>query len=68
MRFARNDQFDVALAITVGASIQVALVVVPLLVIFGSAIRQGMNLVFSFTELIAIIHSVTVTRNLIVDG
>ena len=68
MRFARNDQFDVALGITVGASIQVALVVVPLLVIFGSAIRQGMNLVFSFTELIAIILSVTVTRNLIVDG
>ena len=68
MRFARNDQRDVALGITVGASIQVALVVVPLLVFFGNAIEQSMNLVFSFLELIAIILSVTVTRNLIVDG
>ena len=68
VRFARNDQLDVALGITVGASIQVALVVVPLLVFFGSAIGQSMNLVFSFLELIAIILSVTVTRNLIVDG
>lgn len=68
VRFARNDQLDVALGITVGASIQVALVVVPLLVFYGSAIGQGMNLVFSFIELIAIILSVTVTRNLIVDG
>lgn len=68
VRFARNDQLDVALGITVGASIQVALVVVPLLVFFGNAIGQGMNLVFSFIELIAIILSVTVTRNLIVDG
>ena len=57
-----------ALGITVGASIQVALVVVPLLVFFGNAIEQSMNLVFSFLELIAIILSVTVTRNLIVDG
>lgn len=68
VRFARNDQPDVALGITVGASIQVALIVVPLLVFFGSAIGQSMNLVFSFPELIAIILSVTVTRNLIVDG
>ena len=68
VRFARNDQLDVALGITVGASIQVALVVVPLLVFFGNAIGQSMNLVFSFLELIAIILSVTVTRNLIVDG
>ena len=68
VRFARNDQLDVALGITVGASIQVALVVVPLLVIFGNAIGQSMNLVFSFLEPIAIILSVTVTRNLIVDG
>ena len=57
VRFARNDQLDVALGITVGASIQVALVVVPLLVFFGNAIEQSMNLVFSILEPIAIILS-----------
>ena len=39
VRFARNDQLDVALGIIVGASIQVALVVVPLLVF--SAMPSG---------------------------
>lgn len=68
VKFARKDQLDVSLGITVGASIQVSLVVVPLLVFFGAAFGQPMNLVFSTFELVAIILSVMVSRNLIVDG
>ena len=68
VKFARKDQLDVSLGITVGASIQVSLVVVPLLVFFGVAFGQPMNLVFSTFELVAIGLSVMVSRNLIVDG
>lgn len=68
VRFARDGKLDLSLGITVGASIQVALVVVPVLVFFGYLIGQPMNLRFSFLELVAIILAVLVTRNLISDG
>lgn len=67
-RFAMNNQMDLAVGITVGASLQVTLVVVPLLVFFGIAFGQDMNLVFSQFELVAIILSVMVSRTLIYDG
>ena len=67
-RFARQDQMDISLAITVGASVQIALVVVPLLVFMGMAMGQKMDLVFSPLELVSIMVSVLITRNLIVDG
>lgn len=68
VRFARKNQLDLSLGITVGASIQVSLVVVPMLVFFGVAFGQNMNLVFSPFELMAIMLSVFVVRNLTYDG
>lgn len=53
--FARRDRMDLAISITVGSTIQVALLVAPLLVIVSHFLGQPMNLVFENPlELIAI--------------
>lgn len=53
--FARKDRMDLAISITVGSSIQVALLVAPLLVIVSHFLGHPMNLVFENPlELIAI--------------
>jgi Ca2+:H+ antiporter len=53
--FARQNQMGLAISITVGSTIQIALLVAPLLVIVSSFSGEPMNLVFSSPlELIAI--------------
>ena len=53
--FARKDRMGMVMSITVGSSIQVALLVAPLLVLISYFLGQPMNLVFSNPlELIAI--------------
>ena len=59
---------DLAIGITVGASTQVALLVVPVLVFLGYLMGQDMELLFSQFELVSIILAVLVTRTLIGDG
>jgi len=68
VRFARKDQMDLAVAVTVGASAQVGLLVAPVLVFLGFLMGQNMDLIFSPLELIAIIMSIYLTRNLMYDG
>ncbi|MCI0666977.1 MAG: calcium/proton exchanger [Methylococcaceae bacterium] len=58
VRFARRNQLDLSLGIAVGGSAQVALLVVPLLVLFGLVLGQNMNLLFSQFELVAIMLTV----------
>jgi Ca2+:H+ antiporter len=52
----------------VGASIQVALVVAPVLVFFGFLLHKPMDLLFSTFEVVSIALAVYVTRNLTIDG
>ena len=52
--FARQDQMGLVLSITVGSSIQVALLVAPLLVIVSYFMGTPLNLVFTPLELIAV--------------
>jgi Ca2+:H+ antiporter len=68
VRFARQGQLDLSLGITVGGSAQIALLVAPLLVFFGAAIGQDMNLAFSQFELVAIILTVYAIINLLQGG
>ena len=68
IRFARKDQMDLCIGITVGASTQVGLLVAPVLVFLGCIMGQNMDLIFSPLELIAIVMAVYLTRNLIYDG
>jgi Ca2+:H+ antiporter len=68
VRFARKDQMDLAVAVTVGASAQVGLLVAPVLVFLGMIMGQDMDLIFSPLELIAIVMAIYLTRNLTYDG
>ncbi len=68
IRFARRDQMDLCIGITVGASAQVGLFVAPMLVFLGWLLGRDMDLIFSPLELIAIVLAVYVTRNLVSDG
>jgi len=68
VRFARKDQMDLSVAVTVGASAQVGLVVAPVLVFLGMILAQDMNLIFSPLELIAIVLTIYLTRMLTYDG
>lgn len=68
VRFARKDQMDLCVGVTVGASVQVGLLVAPVLVFLGLVMGQKMDLIFSPLELIAIVMAIYLTRNLIYDG
>jgi Ca2+:H+ antiporter len=68
VRFARKDQMDLCLGVTAGASVQVGLLVAPILVFLSMVMGQNMDLVFSPLELIAIVMAIYLTRNLIYDG
>jgi Ca2+:H+ antiporter len=68
VRFARRDKMDLAVGVTVGASLQVALVVTPVLVFAAAAIGQPMDLVFSRFEIVAVFLTVMLTRQLIANG
>jgi Ca2+:H+ antiporter len=68
VRFARNDQMDLCVGVTVGASTQVALLVAPVLVFLGAVMGQEMDLLFSPLEVVAIVMAVYLTRNVTYDG
>jgi Ca2+:H+ antiporter len=67
--FARQDQMDLVVAITVGATIQIALFTAPLLVLVSYAFAHPMNLVFANPLELAGIGGVTLAINTITrDG
>lgn len=67
--FARKDQMGMVMSITVGSSIQVALLMAPLLVIVSWMMGNPMNLVFSNPlELIAIAGVSFAVNAIAVDG
>lgn len=68
VRFARKDNMDLAIGITVGSSTQIALFVAPVLVFVGLFTEKGLNLVFSEFEVIALAMTVLTVRNLTHDG
>jgi Ca2+:H+ antiporter len=59
---------DLCLGVTMGASVQVGLLVAPVLVFLGAIMGQEMDLIFSPLELIAIVMAVYLARNLTYDG
>jgi Ca2+:H+ antiporter len=67
--FARRDRMDLALTITVGSSIQVALFTAPVLVLVSHAFAHPMNLVFGNPlELIAIAAAALTVNSIARDG
>lgn len=67
--FARRDRMGLVVSITVGSTIQVALLVAPLLVIISFLIGRPMNLVFSNPlELIAVAAAAFAVNSIAQDG
>lgn len=67
--FARRGHMGLVVAITVGSTIQVGLLVAPLLVIFSYLIGHPMNLVFNNPiELIAIAGAAFIVNSIAQDG
>ena len=67
--FARADRLGVAISVTVGSTIQVALLVAPLLVILSWLFGRPMTLVFtSPLELIAVAAAAAVVSMIAADG
>jgi Ca2+:H+ antiporter len=66
---ARDNRMDLALGISIGSSLQIALFVAPLLLIASRFIGPArMDLVFSPAEVLAIVIAVVVTTQIASDG
>ena len=65
---ARKNQIDAALAIAVGSSTQIALLVAPLLVFASFALGRPMSLVFHPLEIAAVVLSVLIIHMVATDG
>jgi Ca2+:H+ antiporter len=65
---AMRNRMDLALSIAIGSSIQVALLIAPLLVLLGIAFRQPMDLAFTTMEVASIALTVLVTSSVIRDA
>jgi Ca2+:H+ antiporter len=67
--FARRGRMGLAVGITVGSTIQVGLLVAPLLVLFSYFVGHRMNLVFNNPiELIAIAGAAFIVNSIAQDG
>jgi Ca2+:H+ antiporter len=65
---AMRNRMDLAINIAVGSSIQVALLIAPLLVLLGMVFHQPMDLAFTTMEVASIALAVLVTSSVIRDG
>lgn len=65
---ARRNQMDLALAVSLGSSVQIALLVAPLLVFASYAMGQHLTLVFNPFEIAAVVLSVLVISLVVLDG
>lgn len=68
VRFARQGKPSLVLSATVGSTIQIVLLVAPLLVFAGILLGQPMDLAFTSFEVVAIVLATVITRELIQDG
>ena len=67
--FARKGQMELVVSICIGSTIQVGLVVAPLLVLISLFIGHPMSLVFpSVLDLFAIASAVVITKSIAADG
>ena len=65
---ARRDEMTLAVEISIGSSVQIALLVAPALVLYSFAIGRPMSLLFNGFEITAIALSVLATSIVVTDG
>ena len=68
IRFARQDTMDLTLGIAVGASLQVALFVAPVLVFVSYAFGRPLDLLFTPFEVVAVTLAVFIVTRVTADG
>lgn len=68
VRFAKVDKMDLVIGSTLGAALQVALVVAPVLLFISYAFAAPMDLEFTLFEVVAVTLSVVVVGNVTRDG
>ncbi|MGH8550159.1 MAG: calcium/proton exchanger [Methylococcales bacterium] len=67
-RFARNNKMDLAIEASIGSSIQMILLAVPLLIFSAPLLGEHMDLLFTPFEVAAMVLTIVVIRNLTADG
>ena len=65
---AKKDKMDLSIGIAVGSSIQIALLVAPLMVLMGWALGIGMSLQFGLFETVVCLVAVLITNFIVQDG
>lgn len=68
INFARDNKLDISLEIGMSSAIQIALFVVPILVVVSQIFGYSFNLVFSMFEVASIILAVMIVNHLSADG
>jgi Ca2+:H+ antiporter len=68
IRVAAKNNMDLAISISMGSSLLVALLIVPTLVLVGQAIGQPMDLNFNLFEVVAIIIALALVNLISLDG
>jgi Ca2+:H+ antiporter len=68
IRVAAKDNMDLAISISMGSSLLVALLIVPTLVLVGQAIGQPMDLNFNLFEVVAIVIALALVNLISLDG
>lgn len=66
--FAVKNKMEVAVAVAIGSSLQIALFVAPVLVLAGWLLGQPMNLDFNPFELVAVTMAIVITNSISTDG
>jgi Ca2+:H+ antiporter len=66
--FAVKNKMELAVAVAIGSSLQIALFVAPVLVLTGWLLGQPMNLSFNPFEVVAVAMAVVITNSISNDG
>jgi Ca2+:H+ antiporter len=66
--FAMKNKMDLAMAVAIGSSLQIAMFVAPILVLAGQLMGKPMNLDFNPFEVLAIAIAVFITNSISTDG
>jgi Ca2+:H+ antiporter len=68
IHFALEDKLDVSIEIGLSSAIQIALFVVPILILFSQVFHYGFSLVFPPFEILAVVLAVLIVNYLSADG
>jgi len=66
--FAIKNKMEIAVAVAIGSSLQIAMFIGPVLILVGWVLGQPMNLDFSLFEIVAVAMTVVIANSISTDG